>query len=61
MPGDFERSPGLSLPSGRTALKRNLQPLCPVKLYTGSFKVTPCPLCWGEGGGRKGEDTTLIG
>lgn len=26
MPGDFERLPGLSLPSGRTALKGNLQP-----------------------------------
>lgn len=24
MPGDFERSPGLSLPSGRTVLRGNL-------------------------------------
>lgn len=41
MPGDFERSPGISLPSGSTALRGNLQSFCPVKLLTGSCRVTP--------------------
>lgn len=42
--GDFERSLGLSFPSGRTALKGTLQPLCPVKLLAGSCRVSPCPV-----------------